>query len=60
MGTQLLYFKIAAVCFIGISIILSAEFALAAQSVSENWRISPRLVRIENPMAQDASSLNAG
>jgi len=60
MGKQLLYFKIAAVCIIGINTTLKAEFAPAAQGVSGNWRISPRLARIENPIAQDASSLNTG
>ncbi len=53
------YEIVTAIVFV-ISFILTQKPATAEQERSNNWRVSPRLARIENPITADASSVAMG
>ena len=42
------------------SLILIQEPAMAEQERPDKWRVSPRLAKIENPIASDTSSVTTG
>ena len=53
------YYIVTAIVFV-ISLILIQKPATAEQERSNNWRVSPRLARIANPITADASSVAMG
>jgi len=54
------WYDIATAIAFMISLILIQRPATAEQERSNNWRVSPRLARIENPITAEASSLAMG
>ena len=53
------YELVAAILYV-IGSLLIQDPAAAEQERSNNWRVSPRLARIDNPITADASSVTAG
>jgi mono/diheme cytochrome c family protein len=57
---SLLLHKIATVSVFLVCLILIPEPATAEQERSDNWRVSPRLARAENPVTPDVNSVASG
>ena len=49
-----------AICVIPLVLILASYSPFAQSESKEEWRVSPRLARIENPLAQDSDSIETG